>query len=57
MAWGDSHRGAVQLQHNSTMGTRAMAVWRVLVDLQASIIKGKRISFRISPTQSLDLQI
>ena len=36
-----------------TLG-RAKAVWRVLVDLQASILQGQWISFQHSPTQSFD---
>ena len=35
---------------------QAKAVWCVVVDLQTSILQGQRISFRYSPTQSLDLQ-
>ena len=41
----------------ASLDTRAKAVWRVLVNLQALILQGKRISFWHSPTQSLDLQI
>ena len=39
------------------LGIQAKAVWRVLVDLQTLILQGQRISFRHSPTQSLNLQI
>ena len=42
---------------HDALGIQAKAVWRVLVDLQASILQGQRISFRHSPTQSFDLQI
>ena len=44
------------------LGTRAKAVWRVLVKLQASILQGQQISFRqssqrASPYRFTDLQI
>ena len=42
---------------STELGTRAIAVLGVLVDMQASILQGQRISFRHSPIQSLHLQI
>ena len=42
---------------NLALGIRAMAIWRVLADLQGSILQGQQISFWHSPPQSLDLQI